>query len=504
MAVTTLRPNGTISGSGNVTLTSAASAHAATNDDSDSSYFRKSNSISGTASIVLAFGTTTITSSQLLRRFRVRTRAQTPSSAGKVNIAPGTLALGFYSYFWPALALRGANSTAEYTGAWQTPNAFISGSELQSAVNNLRVQVTEYKDSTDRAYIYELYIDLDIATASTVSVSAPTGTITTTAQPTVEWSVTDPDGDAFQLYQVRIFTDAQYTAAGFDPATSTATYDSGAVAGTDLALTVPDYLTNDTYRAYVRSAKYVNSSALWSAYAYSTFTISLSPPTAPTITTSYDAIENAVTLTATGAAAVGFDSQVFELQRSDDLGTTWSTVRYADELAPNASYIATIIDHEAARGVTVEYRARAIGYLGDDVQVSAWGATATRATTNNGTWILKTVARSPLVVAGARVIGPDKFEIQEQLGTFRPLGRTYPVVVSQAIGGQDGTLRVVTLSTAEYATLQPMIVYRGTLLVQDPFGEQRFIRVIKRTIDRSGAATNPRHDIELAYLEVED
>jgi hypothetical protein len=501
MAVVTIRPNGVYSGVGNYTVTGAATAWQATSDDSDATYIRKDNAISGTASIALNFGTTSIASGQTIRGIRVRSRLATPSSVGKVDLTLVTVINGAV-YTYAAYAVRGANTIGEVVGPWQADFP-ATASTLQQLVDNARLRVTEYRNGSDRGFVYELYIDVDVVTQSTVTVSQPTGTITTTAKPNVEWSVSDPDGDAFDYYQVKVFTEAEYTAAGFDPLTADATWDSGAVNSNDTFATVETYLLNGNHRAYVRSGKTVNGKPFWSPFAFSGFTMNLSPPTAPTLTTSYNTAQNSVTITATGAAAIGFDSQTFEVQRSDDAGAHWVTVRYASALIPDTTHTAIIVDQEPARGVTVQYRARAIGVLGQDVQASDWGTVASEVTTNDGSWIIKTLARTPIIITNARVVGANDYQVDEQIGTFRPLGRSYPVVLSQAIGGEDGTLNVVTIGQAEYDTLHPLIVYRGTLLVQDPFGSQQYIRVTDRNIERDGAATNPRHTIELRYLEVQ-
>lgn len=499
MSVVTVRPDATLSGGSNFTVTGAANAHAATSDNSDSSHIRKTGT--GTASIIIGVGDTTIAASQTVSQVRLRARIQTPTSNGKLNLQLGTRVNGV-NFFTAALAVRGAVSTGEVVGQWYS-TAPDGGAWTQAKINNLRAQVTEYRDSGDRAFIYELYIDVDIANQATVTVSAPTGTITATAKPDVTWSVTDPDGDFASYYQVKIFTNATFTAAGFDPTTAVAEWDSSQVLATDVSATVGAFLLNGTYRAYVRTAKSVNGAPFWSGWAFSAFTVSLTPPTVPTIARTYDATENKVALTLTGAAAPSFASQAYEVQRTDDNGVTWGVVRYAAQLTPSGTFVATVTDNEPPRGQQVGYRVRSVGTSGSNVQASAWSATNYVTTVNNGAWILKTLEPVAQVATDVAVLAPDSWETPEQLGVFRPLGREYPVVVAGALNSDEGTYKVAAVSTTQLAAIQPLIRYQGPLLVFSPFGDQKYIRITTRRVTRTGTQSRPYWEWDLGYVEVQ-
>lgn len=114
----------------------------------------------------------------------------------------------------------------------------------------------------------------------TADVIAPSGDQTTTSRPTVKWTYSDPDGDPQEQYHVKFFDATAYSAAGFDPETATATFDTGAVSSAGTSYTPGSDLTNYTaWRAYVK----VMSQGQWSAWAYSDFRI-WRAPFAPTIT----------------------------------------------------------------------------------------------------------------------------------------------------------------------------------------------------------------------------
>lgn len=503
MTTVVLRPNGTISGASNYAITGGSgSLSAATNDDSDSTLIRKAAGVNGTASVILAFGTSTITSSQTIRRVRIRARVQTTTSAGKFNIQLGTRANGV-NYFGSALQVRGTQALGEVVGAWVTV-APDGKAWNQQRIDDLRCQITEYKDSTDRGYIYELYIDVDKATKPTLTVSNPTGTITNTSKPEVLWTYSDTDGDAQAYYEVKIFPSSAYGSGSFDPTTATPVWGSGQENSISNSVTVGDYLTDGVYRAYVRVAKTINAAPFWSDWTYSTFTIDLAPPPTPTVTTSWVEAQNRTLVTVTGASATGYDSQTFELQRSDDAGLTWKAVRDGGALTPNGTFIGEVYDYEAPREQQVAYRARSIAILASDVVASVWSSSALVMITQDGNWWLKAVDKPALNTSAVRVLDGLEEEVQEDVGIFRPIGRSRAVVIAGSLYGQDGSYRVVTLSDAEWAPIKAIINYQGTLLVQDPFGDQKYIRITSRAFNTTGAATAPRREASIGYVEVSE
>lgn len=506
MAVTTVRPNATASGSGSFTISGGSgSLHAATNDDSDSTYWSKSTSVTGQASALLDFGTTTITSSQRVKRVRIRARVRTPDTTGKINVYLGSR-IENQNYFHSALAVRGEYTTiTTFVGPWFT-SAPDGTDWSQASIDGLRAKVTEYNDSTAVARVYELYIDVDVAAQPTTSASAPTGTITTTTAPDVTWSFSDTDGETQSYYQIKVFTDAQYGAGGFSASTSTATWDSGQVASTDNTAVVGQLLLSDTYRAYVRTAKTINGQPFYSNYAYSEFTISVTPPPVPTLTASWDAVNGKATFTITGGNPVGFSSQVYEVQRSDDSGTTYSYVRNAEDIVPNGSYVGTAVDYEAPRGLVAYYRARSIGTTsGGEEMPSAWSTVQQVLVTNDETWWFKVLTDPTLNQGSVRVLAQLDTTVDEPNTIFRPLGATRPIVVAGPLQGEDGIYQIKTITEAEWDDIYPVITHQGTILVQDPLGNQKYLRITSRTWSAESKTDGIVYrDIDLAYVEVDE
>jgi hypothetical protein len=504
MAVTTVRPNATASGTSLFTISGgSATLHEALNDNSDSTFISKSTTIVGQASALLDFGTTTISATQRVKRVRVRARALTPTAAGRINVYLGTRASN-QNYFHSALAIRGQYSATTFTGAYQT--AAPNGQDWsQATIDGLRVKVTEYNDTGVLGSILELYVDVDISAQPTVTVSAPTGTVTNTTAPDVTWAYADTDNETQAFYEVKVFSQAQYTAGGFSALTSTSTYESGEVASSDSTAVVGDLLLSGVYRAYVRVAKTVNGSPFWSDFAYSQFTITVTPPSVPTLSASWNSSLGKATLTVTGTSPTGYVSQYFDIHRSDDDGAIYAEIRDGGRLTPNASFIATGVDYEAPRGIVAYYRARAVGVDSSSNEFpSAWSTVQQVLITNDETWWFKAVTSPTLNVGSIRVLAELDTTIEEPNTVFRPLGATRPIVVAGPLQGQDGIYSIKTLNDTEWNAFYPILTYQGIILVQDPFGNQKYVRVTSRTWAAASQSNGVIYrDIDFAYVEVD-
>ena len=505
MAVTTVRPNATASGSGSFTISGGSgSLHAALNDDSDSTFIQKTSSVVGQASAILDFGTTTISASQRVKQVRVRARCSTPTAEGRLNIYLGSR-VDNQNYFHSALAVRGTNTSATtFTGPYYTaaPNGQAWS---QTSINGLRAKITEYEETTDRGKFYELYIDVDIAAQPTVSVSAPTGTITTTTAPDVTWTYSDTDNETQAYYQIKVFSSAQYGAGGFSALTSTATWDSGEIASSDNTAVVGTLLNAGTYRAYVRVAKAVNGQPFYSDFAYSQFTISYTAPTIPTMLVAWDSDNGVANFTLTGAALPGgYSSQYFDIHRSDDGGVIYESIRNGENLTPNASYIATHEDYEAPRGVVAYYRCRSVAVDASDQEFpSAWGTVQQVLVTNDETWWFKVIEDATLNLGSVRVLKELDVEIEEPNTVFRPLGSDRPIVVAGPLQGEDGGYSIKTVTETEWDNFYPILTHQGTILVQDPYGNQKYIRITSRDWTAETQAGSVYRDITIRYVEVD-
>lgn len=424
-------------------------------------------------------------------------------------------------------------STSQYFDPTASTTAYAWS---QTALQNLRANFIDSGTSAARARIFDVWYDVVTVPLPTVSISDIDGdssapySVTTTTRPVLNFTYSQGDGVAQNGAQVRVFTSSKT-----DPTSDTGlVWDSG-VLGNVSSVTIGDpnstypagvdLANGTTYYVYVRVGSTPSGLAqnrIWSAWGSGTasstitFSVSLTAPTTPTLTASWDAPTAKATLTVTGSSfATG--SQVWSVQRSADGGTTWYAVRGATDGNSTAAGVApstwTVYDYEAERGTTtagktIRYRVKATGTLtaGGATVASPWSSSVTLSTTNSGTWVLRsfttTTATAPAYdLVGARVLADVTVTREESVGVFRPLGRTTAVVVHGDLTGRDGEWEIIADAT-EWATLEQIVNGQRLVLVCDPFGGHRYVRIISREYDVLGAAAVPRYQVRVGYVEV--
>jgi hypothetical protein len=334
-----------------------------------------------------------------------------------------------------------------------------------------------------------------------------TTVVSTTSSPTIEWTYTDSDGDQQDYYQIKFFTAAQFGAVGFNPTTSIPIYDSGEIASGDFSTGITDgtLLVDGVYRVYLRAGKVIAGNILYSDWDFNQYTQDVVTPTIPTLSATYNSSSNYVNISAVGASvvALGFDSQYFNIERSDDGANTWVDVRGADALVPDGTFTVSIIDYEAPRGQNVVYRVAAIGVLGENLSTSNYSANLTVAISNDATWWFKAVNDSALNIGGVRVANGIQEGFTESVAVFRPLGRTTPVVVGGYVYGNDGQYTITTITDSEFNSLETILRYQGKLLVQDPYGTQKYVRLISRSWQLGGTSGRRIRRVSVDYVEIE-
>ena len=505
MAVTTVTPNATATGTSLYTISGgSANLHSALNDANDATFIQKTNTIIGSADAILDFASVTLTSSQRVKQVRIRARCSTPNDNGKLNVYLGAL-ISRKNYFYTGLAIRGTNASATtFTGPYFT--SAPDGSDwTQTNLNNLRVKLEEYKDTTDRGKFYELYADVDIVTAPTVgTVSAPVGGVSTTT-PDIAWTYVDATDNSTQDYvQIKVFSSAQYNAAGWSVSTSTPTWTSGELASTELTSVVGVLLTPATYRCYVRVGKDINGTPFYSDYSYSEFTVNYTTQAIPTMAVAWSATLGRAAFEITGSSlGGGLTSQYHQVQRSDDEGVTYDYIRNGDNITLTAANKGIIQDYEAPRGITAYYRSRAVGVDSNSIEYpSGWSVIQQVLITNDSTWWFKCVEDSDLNLGSVRVLKELDVQVDEPNTIFRPLGSNYPVVIAGPLQGEDGAYNLKTVTETEWDNIYPLITHQGKLLIQDPFGNQKYIRITDRKWTAETQSGNVYRDITLKYVEI--
>lgn len=370
MTSVTLRPDSTVGSTGAVT--GAASSHAALNDNSDSSYV----TLDVGEFVTVGIGNLALPADAVTKTIQLRGRVD---YFGNGTTVLGRIALPGQPFLESTLM---APSPPPGTYAFASGGAYTDA-EIDAAT------VTFISNGTDTIRVYEAYVDVVYVTQPSTSVFFPTGTVTNTTTPIVNWSMSgDAAGGSQTHYQIRVFTAAQYGIGGFDPATSPATWDSGITASIEQTRSVSVGLQDATYRAYVRTAQTVNGSQHWSTWGYSAFTINVVRPPIPLM--NFDPQEESGRIlieldNGTGGAT----TDGFELQRSVDNGLTWLPVRntQADTGVALGTGGVDILDYEAPNGQVALYRARALHNYSGVYAASDWNTLVFSFEDDNEAWI---------------------------------------------------------------------------------------------------------------------
>lgn len=455
MTVSTLRPVSDVAHTG-TTVTGAATRWQAVSDSSDSSY------VAGGSTgdeFTITLGAFTLPTGGLIKAIAARMRVAL-SAAGIKNLQ-AVLA-----------AAAQPHATGSVSVNWLTPTTvaviatFDATDYVATDLAAATLRVIMGANPTVVGRVHELYLDVTYVAQPTLTVDLPTGTITTTNEPTVSWTPDfDPDGGTDVSWQVKIFSAAQYGVGGFDPSVATPTTESLVQAGAATSwVTTP--LANATYRAYVRLLQAPPGQLVESDWEFSGFVINVAIPAVPTLALTAQGTQGRMKIDVTHNSGAATTDAV-EVQRSLDGGTTWEPVRLTTDTAgvvdtPDA----TVFDYEGRNGIDVTYRARALHNYSGQFAASAW-VTAMGQWASEG-WLLKDPLRPELNLFFADIKSLPGAQRAVRQGVFQPLGSTDVTVVSDTRGPETGTVVFQLVDHAQGALLDALIDTLDVLLLQAP------------------------------------
>jgi hypothetical protein len=309
MAEYTLYPNANWNGDTLFTGT-GGSDHAVLADDSDATYLRRTD-LTVPASYEAEFQTTTLSDDEIITSVNLfaRISALAADSLAQFSLGVITDRNGRTVYYGIPVTKQGIVSATTYDLGIKLVSAPNGAAWTQTLLDNLVVKFTDGAtgsavlppDPTNRTTLYKLYAVVTTAPRPSVSVTAPSGTVTDTSFPSVTWTPTFSDGSPQSAYEIKIFDSTTYSASGFSADTSTPTIATGIITSTNNGQTLEGDLANSTtYRAYVRVASLINGANYFSAWAYSQFSLSIDSPATPTVSAFYDSNTGAVTVTIFG------------------------------------------------------------------------------------------------------------------------------------------------------------------------------------------------------------
>lgn len=98
-------------------------------------------------------------------------------------------------------------------------------------------------------------------------------------------------------------------------------------------------------------------------------------------------------------------------------------------------------------------------------------------------------------------------QTSESATVHSPLGRAKPIVVADVVSGEDGTIELGVFTATDWVALRELLVAQRPLLLQNPLGEQRYLRLSgPRSISRPDFgfdAVNPMRTVKVPYVEVD-
>ncbi len=329
----------------------------------------------------------------------------------------------------------------------------------------------------------------------TVTVTAPTGTVTTTQLPVVTWLPSTAPGTVQNSYRVVTYSATQYGAGGFTPGHGPSYDDSGVIASSANSYTLANYLDDSTtYRSYVQIVEAPGNQA--SAWAYTGYTISTTSPVQPTIDAVYE------TDPSTGCPRIKITVQ--GLDTGGFVGTTSAVVLRSDGLyvrgasytnqtpVPAVGQTVVIYDYEATPGTAYTYTA----WITSGVFESPASDASSSATVPEGLgfWEL-----DPLNPASAVNAQPIMWNLQsyEQSSAHQVLQQTTVNVVASAMQIPDMMSTFKTFSAAIYAKLYTLVRAQKTAFISDPFGFGYYFRLAPAPGGMSAGTGNKAHDTQL-------
>jgi hypothetical protein len=309
MASYTLRPNA--NWNGDTLFTGTGGSDFAVLADSSDGTFLLRTSTTVPASYETEFETTTLSADETITSINLRARisALAADSLAQFSIGVITDRNGRTVTYGIPVTKQGIVTATTFDLGIKLTSAPNGATWTQTLLDNLVVKFTDGATGstvtppspTNRTTLYSLFIDVETAPRPTVTVTAPSGTITDTSFPSVTWTPVFSDGSPQSAYEIKIFDSTTYGGATFSADTSTPTIETGIITSTNDGQTLEGDLANSTtYRAYVRVASLINGLNYFSAFAFSQFALAIDSPATPTVSAFYDSTTGAVTITIFG------------------------------------------------------------------------------------------------------------------------------------------------------------------------------------------------------------
>lgn len=459
----TCRPISTTLVNGWTNVGGAASFEAAASDNLDTTYLQSPASTGEAAELLFKLTNLSLGSTSIVKwiqpRIRVRSAAGlNPCALVEIGNSVSGDERNEGSFGAPAAGVI----TTIVGPKWSVKTEDVTGPYKYFDMANLDIGIIPKANSDLR--VYEVYLDVAYNDPPTIAVTAPSGVVTATATPTVTWTYFDFEGDSQERYWIKVFDSVTYGGGSFNPETSKASWDSGQVYNSDArSKVIGTGLANLTnYRVYMKGSD-AGSNGRWSPWVYQSFNTNFAPAPIPTAASATaDAANARYNITYTPGASPATDW--FDIERSDDAGTTWHGIRGGYNLTNIGT--ATIRDYEYIPLVTPQYRVRAVRLVSGAPMPSAWVVLIPPSALISKTWWLKDPL-DPTKNCPIEVIPPFTFQRREPQALYDALGRSDSIFTTDGFKGTQGSVKIRTRTLALYNQLWSVVGQACALYLED-------------------------------------
>lgn len=492
---------------GSWTAVGAASGWQAVSDGSNTTYVQLTSGICRLPSQVIefTFPTPSLPTGAQIYSVSIERTVQAAPTGSQVQCfhwfeaVPGTVAVGgqvpkpattFFSSTLPTNSVANQWITETVYTSTQAPDGTAWNAATNLASGNFAYWMGRGDLSNIPILVSEVYLVITYQSASSVTVTGPTGTVSTT-QPTLTWTYANTNSQPQQGYQTAVYTQAQTTAVGFTPfSTTPIDGTNGFVLGEDQQWTMNIDLTNGQYVAYVQAeSQWAGPGSFLSAIGSTSWTRSASSPPADAVFTSavFDAVNNRVALTFAPGVG-GSTTLAFTVYASRDGGQSWAPIPSLSYVAASGSSPLTVYDYVAPLNEVSQYFV--LAYSGSPLEASADpSATLSVTPTGDRPWLKD--PSNPLANTILPIKAPKdaedgiKVTKRRNMGAFQLLGGSGTEVLPFVVYGPTyGDEYELELTFMEGSLDNPMTLWApvdaldrscNTLLLQFPDGTNKWV-----------------------------
>lgn len=208
-----------------------------------------------------------------------------------------------------------------------------------------------------------------------------------------------------------------------------------------------------------------------------------------------------------GYIAADRSAYQYKVEKSEDGGVTWQTLRHGNALKADDSGVAYITDYEAVPGKTTYYRARATHYVPPNGPANDYTVTGPPSqgllanTIVNSNWWLASTSDDTLRFSMLVKTGYSETQ-RHPSGVFYPLGSSRPVTLAGVPTGRDGSITVTWTDNANFDKFLSLLNKGETLVLTNPVeSDRKYIFINQDVSITHNAANSPYREITINYVE---